>query len=208
MNYFSPYSSSNVMFGPQNGNFYPNYRMPPYGMSNQPPMSNFSQLALDESRSAFSSIETVIQTFRSISWMLESTFTSVYSSFRAVTDVFEHFARMRTEISTIYPLVLFWRLIKYLYHRLLRLLRLRQSLPGSSEETWSAIYQSLQSNASPSSNGSTRAASSHLLVALFFLVTFGTPMLMMKILNSIISKRQSACDRVFNMLILFELSFR
>jgi len=85
-------------------------------------VSNFAQLAMDESRSAFGSIESVIQAFRSISLMLESTFTSVYSSFRAVTDVLDHFTRIRSEITTLYPLVLLWRFLKYLYHRLLHIL--------------------------------------------------------------------------------------
>ncbi|CAF3977915.1 unnamed protein product, partial [Rotaria sp. Silwood1] len=90
-NYLNPYS-----LGPyQQSNFYNNYRLTPYGTQSNIPVSNFAQLAIDESRTAFSSIESIIQTFRSISLMLESTFTSVYSSFRAVTDVLDHFTRIR-----------------------------------------------------------------------------------------------------------------
>ncbi|UJR31619.1 hypothetical protein I4U23_019101 [Adineta vaga] len=186
-NYMSPYGYSPY----QTGGVYNNYRMTPYGTSSNLPMSNFAQLAMDESRSTFSSIESVIHTFRSISIMLESTFTSVYSSFRAVTDVFEHFTRLRTEISAMYPLVLIWRFVKYLYYRLLRLLHLRQATHGNTEETWTAIYNSLQQTAT-NINGSTtaRSSSSGLLVALFFVVSFGTPMLMLKLINSIIKKRQ------------------
>jgi peroxin-13 len=183
-NYLNPYSLSPY----QTGGYYNNYRLSPYGTQPNLPVSNFAQLAMDESRSAFSSIEAVIQTFRSISLMLESTFTSVYSSFRAVTDVLDHFTRIRSEITTLYPLVLFWRFLKYLYHRLLRFLHLRQSTPGNTEETWSAIYNSLQQTTATNTNGQTQ--SSGLLVALFFIVSFGTPMLMLKFLNSIIKKRQ------------------
>jgi peroxin-13 len=119
--------------------------------------------------------------------MLESTFTSVYSSFRAVTDVFDHFTRIRSEITALYPLVLLWRFLKYLYHRLLHILHLRRSTPGTTEETWSVIYNSLQqTTATTNTNGQ----SSGLLVALFFVVSFGTPMLMLKFINSIIKKRQ------------------
>jgi len=185
-NYLSPYSLNPY----QAGGFYNNYRMSPYGAQTNLPVSNFAQLAMDESRSAFSSIESVIQTFRSVSMMLESTFTSVYSSFRAVTDVFDHFTRLRSEITTLYPLVLLWRFLKYLYHRLLHFLHLRQSTPGNTEETWSAIYNSLQQTATSNTNG--QSTSSGLLVALFFIVSFGTPMLMLKFLNSIIKKRQAA----------------
>ncbi len=185
-NYINPYS-----LGPyQAGGFYNNYRLSPYGTPSNIPVSNFAQLAIDESRSAFSSIESVIHAFRSISLMLESTFTSVYSSFRAVTDVFDQFTRLRTELTAIYPLVLLWRFLKYLYHRLLRLLHLRQATHGNTEETWSVIYNSLQQTPTNLNGQPTSSSSSSLLVALFFIVSFGTPMLMLKFLNSIIKKRQ------------------
>jgi peroxin-13 len=187
-NYLNPYSS-----GPyQAGGYYNNYRLSPYGAPSNIPVSNFAQLAMDESRSAFSSIESVIHAFRSISLMLESTFTSVYSSFRAVTDVLDQFTRLRTELTALYPFVLLWRFLKYLYHRLLRILHLRQATHGNTEETWSAIYHSLQQTTA-NTNGQTTSSSSSsgLLVALFFIVSFGTPMLMLKFLNSIIKKRQS-----------------
>jgi peroxin-13 len=191
-NYLNPYSS-----GPyQAGGYYNNYRLSPYGAPSNIPVSNFAQLAMDESRSAFSSIESVIHAFRSISLMLESTFTSVYSSFRAVTDVLDQFTRLRTELTALYPFVLLWRFLKYLYHRLLRILHLRQATHGNTEETWSAIYHSLQQTTA-NTNGQTTSSSSGLLVALFFIVSFGTPMLMLKFLNSIIKKRQSLKTLLF-----------
>ncbi|CAF3911545.1 unnamed protein product, partial [Rotaria sp. Silwood1] len=151
----------------------------PYGTQSNIPVSNFAQLAIDESRTAFSSIESIIQTFRSISLMLESTFTSVYSSFRAVTDVLDHFTRIRHEISTIYPFVLIWKFLKYIYYRLLRLLHLRQT---TSEETWTTIYNNLQQNTRNINEQTT--GSSSLLVALFFIISLGTPMLMLKFISS------------------------
>lgn len=188
-NYLSPYAFSPY----QTGGFYNNYRLSSFGMGPNMPVSGFSQLAMDESRTAFSSIESVIQAFRSISFMLESTYTSVFSSFRAVTDVFDQFTRIRTELSAIYPLVLLWRFVKYLYHRLLRILHLRQATQGTAEETWSAIYQGLQqtrATADASTASSSSSSSSSLLIALFFIVSFGTPMLMLKFLKSIIQRRQ------------------
>jgi len=132
-------------------------------------VSNFAQLAMDESRSAFGSIESVIQAFRSISLMLESTFTSVYSSFRAVTDVLDQFTRLRMELTTLYPLVVLWRFLKYIYHRLLRLLHLRRATPGNIDETWSVIYNSLQQTTTNVNGQATTSSSSGLLVALFLL---------------------------------------
>ena len=191
-NFMSPFSMNPY----QTGGFYNNYRFSPYGPSAMQPVSNFSQQALDESRSAFSSIESVIHAFRSISFMLESTFTSVYSSFRTVTEVMDHFTRLRMELASIYPIVLLWRFLKYLYHRLLRLLHLRRATSMTSDETWSTIYQNLQQtrlNANLQTANS-QSSSSSLLVALFFLVSFGTPMLMLKFLNSIIKKRQGVTN--------------
>lgn len=186
--YMSPYSMGSFYgqqpFGYYNGG----YRPMMFQNSMNYPNGNFGQLALDESRSAFSTIESVIQTFRAISMLLESTFASVYSSFRAVTDVFDHFSRVRNEIHNIYPLVLLWRFLKFLYHRLLRILRLRESSPIGNEENWSMIYQQIQESTGRSSSQSN--SSSSFLVAVFFLVSFGTPMLMFKILNSILKKRQ------------------
>lgn len=185
--YMSPYSLNPY----QTAGFYNNYRFSPYGPQANMPVSNFAQLAIDESRTAFSSIESIISAFRSISWMLESTFTSVYSSFRAVTDLLDHFTRLRTELSAIYPLVLLWKFLKYLYRRLLRLLHLRQATSSSSEETWTAIYNNLQQTRANANAQAAGTSSSSLLVALFFIVSFGTPVLMLKLLNSIIQKRQS-----------------
>lgn len=187
-NYLSPYSAS-PFYGQQAAGYYNGYRYSPYSAQMNPSVGNFAQLAMDESRPAFSSIESVIITFRSISNMLESTFSSVYSSFRAVTDVFDQFSRIRTEITAIYPLVLLWRFLKYLYHRLLRLLHLRRAQSGNTEETWSAIYNTLQQTTTDA-NGTPASSSSSLLVALFFIVSFGTPMLMLKFLNSVIRKKQ------------------
>jgi peroxin-13 len=196
-NYLSPYSAS-PFYGQQAAGYYNGYRYSPYGAPQMnPPVGNFAQLAMDESQTAFSSIESVITTFRSISIMLESTFTSVYSSFRAVTDVFDHFSRIRTQITAIYPLVLLWRFLKYLYHRLLRLLHLRRAQPGNTEETWSAIYNTLQQT-STDANGTPASSSSSLLVALVFIVSFGTPMLMLKFLNSVIRKKQGRTSVMFS----------
>ncbi|CAF4056134.1 unnamed protein product [Adineta steineri] len=197
-NYLSPYSLGSYQ---QGGLYNNNYRYSPYntqyGMQSNMPVSNFSQLAMDESRSAFSSIESVIHTFRSVSYMLESTFNSVYSSFRAVTDVVDNFTRIRSDIASLYPLVLLWRFFKYLYHRLLRILHLRHATRGTTEETWSAIYHSLQqTNINPNGQmpSPSSSSSSSLLVALFFIVSFGTPMLMLRLINSIIKKRQTSTN--------------
>ncbi len=121
-------------------------------------MSNFAQLAMEESRTAFSSIESIIQTFRSISNMFESTFTNVYTSCRARTDLFDHF-------------------IRKFFH-----LRKKENIEDS---RW-IIYNNFQENTE--STKITNGQSSRLFIGLFFLVSFGTLMLMLKFFNSIIKK--------------------
>jgi hypothetical protein len=122
-------------------------------------MSNFAQLAMEESRTAFSSIESIIQTFRSISNMFESTFTNVYTSCRARTDLFDHF-------------------IRKFFH-----LRKKENIEDS---CWNIIYNNFQENTE--STKITNRRSSRLFIGLFFLVSFGTLMLMLKFFNSIIKK--------------------
>ncbi|CAF4019920.1 unnamed protein product, partial [Rotaria sp. Silwood1] len=56
--------------------------------------------------------------------------------------------------------------------------------------TWTTIYNNLQQNTRNINEQTT--GSSSLLVALFFIVSLGTPMLMLKFINSIIKKRQTA----------------
>ncbi|CAF0865880.1 unnamed protein product [Adineta ricciae] len=163
-----------------------------YQSSSSLSTSNFTQMAIDESRSAFSSIESVIQTFRSISHVLESTFTNVYTSFRAMIDLFDHFTRLRSELTAFSSLVPFYRFIRSLYHRLLTVLRLRKI--DQLDDSWTTVYTNLQQSAE--SMKVTNGQSSGLLVALFFLVTFGTPILMVKVLNSIIAKRQVTNSRL------------
>ncbi|UJR15065.1 hypothetical protein I4U23_002035 [Adineta vaga] len=170
----------------------PTYYNNHYLSSSNPPMSNFTQLAIDESRSAFNSIESIIQTFHSISHMFESTFTNIYTSFRAMIDLFDHFTRLRSELTTLYPVILLYRFMKFLYHRLLKVFHLRKS--DQFEDSWMTIYHSLQQTTE--STKTTNGQSSSLLVALFFLVSFGTPMLMLKVLNSIIKKQQINNNRL------------
>ncbi|CAF1169362.1 unnamed protein product [Adineta steineri] len=174
-NYSNPYHG-------QQPTSYNNY----YSNQSNTPKSNFTQIALEESRSAFNSIESIIQTFHSITSMFETTFTNIHTSFRTMIDLFDHFTRLRSELTTLYPLVLFWRFFKHIFNRLLKIFHLRKT--KNIEDSWTTIYNSLQQTTE--STEKVHKQSSSLLVALFFIVSFGTPMLMLKFLNSTIKKRQ------------------
>ncbi len=63
---------------------------------------------------------------RSVAMMLESTYSAVYNSFRAVIGVADHFSRMRTQLAQIFSALAVVRTLRWLLRKLLVLLRLRE----------------------------------------------------------------------------------
>nr|XP_002123483.1 peroxisomal membrane protein PEX13 [Ciona intestinalis] len=108
------------------GSSYRNYGTPPNGVG------SFTQQAEDSTRQAFQSVESIVRAFTSVSAMLESTFGAVYSSFRAVLDVADHFSRVRSTFSEILSSIAIFRLFRYLYRRVLAIFGSREC-----EDAWS-----------------------------------------------------------------------
>ena len=81
----------------------------------------FVQLAEENSRPAFQSIESLVQAFGSVAFMLESTFNAVYSSFRAVLSVAENVGRLRSTFGQFFSTFAVFRLLQWLYRKLLYL---------------------------------------------------------------------------------------
>jgi len=79
-------------------------------------------MAEESSRPAFQSIESLVHTFGSVSFMLESTFNAVYSSFRAVLSVAENFGRLRTMFGQFFSTFAVLRTLQWLYRKLLYLI--------------------------------------------------------------------------------------
>jgi len=117
--------SQNFSLNPQNP---PNY-------SAIPP-NRFVELAEASSLPAFQTIQSVVQTFGSVSMMLESTFHAVHSSFQAVLTVVDQFSKMKLCLSQIFSAFAALRVLKYLYKKLLFLSGIIKISPGFAETVW------------------------------------------------------------------------
>lgn len=84
----------------------------PYGL----PMFSNAHQHID---ATFQSIQSIVQAFSSISIMLESTYMAVHSSFRAVMDLADHFARLKDGLTGVLSLTAIFNTIKWFYTRIL-----------------------------------------------------------------------------------------
>jgi peroxin-13 len=75
-------------------------------------------MAEESSQPAFQSLESIVHAFGSISMMLDSTLTAVYSSFRAVLGMADQFSRMRTHLSKVFSALAIFRTAKWALHKL------------------------------------------------------------------------------------------
>ena len=80
---------------------------------------SFIHLAEESSRPAFQSIESLVHAVSSVSMMLESTFHALYSSFRAVLSVADHFSRLKMHFTQIFSAFAVIRTLKWIYKKLL-----------------------------------------------------------------------------------------
>ncbi|ELU04457.1 hypothetical protein CAPTEDRAFT_163996 [Capitella teleta] len=149
-----------------------------YGMQQDSP-NTFVQQAEDSSRQAFQSIESIVQAFGSVSMMLESTFYAVYNSFRAVIGVADQFTRMRMHFAQIFSAFAVIRSLRWLYRKLLVLLRLRQA--GLPEDAWN---QAAQASLASLAEGEVKGGRSSWPILMFFAITLGGPWLIWRILKS------------------------
>ena len=147
--------------------------------------NSFVRMAEENSRQAFQSIEGIVQAFGSVAMMLESTYSAVYNSFRAVIGVADHFSRMRTHFAQIFSAFAVIKTLRWLYRRLLVLLRLREG--GLQEDVWSAAAQTAGEAAASAKGGDPKARANWPLM-LFFAVIIGGPYLIWKFLSSISGK--------------------
>ncbi|NWX29007.1 PEX13 protein, partial [Notiomystis cincta] len=143
------------------------------------PPSRFVQQAEESSRGAFQSIESIVHAFASVSMMMDATFSAVYNSFRAVLDVANHFSRLRVHFTKVFSAFALVRTIRYLYHRLQRLLGLRQSFEN--EDLW-AESEGKVARAGLEDKVANSAKSWPIF--LFFAVIMGGPYLIWKLLST------------------------
>lgn len=143
------------------------------------PPSRFVQQAEESSRGAFQSIESIVHAFASVSMMMDATFSAVYNSFRAVLDVANHFSRLRVHFTKVFSAFALVRTIRYLYHRLQRLLGLRKS--SENEDLWA---ESAGTVARVGLEDKAANSAKSWPIFLFFAVIMGGPYLIWKLLST------------------------
>lgn len=100
--YGSPWSSGygtagyGIGGGMYGGNPYGSYGggMVGYGPGGD---SQVSRLAEEQTRTAFQSVENVVRTFSSLSFLLDSSFNAIFTSFRAVLGLADQFSQLKVK---------------------------------------------------------------------------------------------------------------
>ena len=168
------------MYG--SGYGYGGYGMNRYGINDSYNSNSFARQAEESSRQAFQSIESLVQAFGSVAMMLESTFSAVYNSFRAVIGVADHFSRMKMHFAQIFSALAVIRTLRWLYRKLLVLMRLRPG--GLEEDLWN---QAAETDVSALLDAESRSGGGKASwpILLFFAVVLGGPYLIWRLLHSL-----------------------
>ena len=167
---YSPYGMYNRQFG--------------YGSNNMAP-STFARRAEDSCQPAFDSVQSVVQAFASIATMLDSTFFAVHSSFRAVLGVADQLSSLKTHITNTLGAIAIFKAIRYVFRKILHLLRLRNGNDDSYEsELWNDAAKDVAEK-------QVKKATKSWPVVLFFAVVLGTPWIIWKLLQTISGDQES-----------------
>lgn len=137
---YSGYSDYRPYYGYNNYNSYANYgQYRNYGGYNSySPYSTYSgygyggapsgdvenrffRNAEESTRTTFRMVETIVQTFSSLTMLLESTYFAIMNSFRAILSVAENIARLRSTVSQLFSTFALIRFIKWLYRKVMRI---------------------------------------------------------------------------------------
>lgn len=84
--------------------------------------------AAENSRPAFESIQSVVQSFNAVSMMLESTFTAMHMSFEAMLGVAENFTRLKSFMTKLYSTVVTFKLARWFLAKLVYLISMNINL--------------------------------------------------------------------------------
>ncbi|XP_012938488.1 peroxisomal membrane protein PEX13 [Aplysia californica] len=176
--------SSPMGFGGYGGMYnspYSSYGSYGYNRMGNDMNSSFARHAEESSRPAFESIESIVSAVNSVGMMLDSTFQAVYNSFRAVIGVADNFSRLKTQLVQVFSALAFIRTLRYLFRRLLELLRLRPK--GEADRQWmEAFKDAAVAAAAAGPDGAPKKSSWPILM--FFGIIMGGPYLIWKVISA------------------------
>ncbi|GFQ97899.1 peroxisomal membrane protein PEX13 [Trichonephila clavata] len=186
--YYSPFSRYSSGYG--------GYRMSPYGHFGAPNDSynSFIQMAEENTRPAFESIESVVEVVSSISMMLESSYHAVHSSYNAILGVVDQFSRLKDHLAQILSVLTLIRGLKWLCLKVLYLLKLRKENP-SVDAAWDSAQQMVDGSLPSDLPGDGKASPWPFFM--FIGLVVGAPWLMFKLLSKSISIKKPYDPAVF-----------
>nr|XP_034826499.1 peroxisomal membrane protein PEX13-like [Maniola hyperantus] len=168
--------------------------MSPYGGYNRyGPMhgdieNRFIQMAEENSRPAFDSIQSVVNAVGSVAMMLESTFFALTSSFRAILGVAENFGRLRSLFAQFWSTFAVVRSLNWLVRKLLVMLGIR------TECEFKAWAEAVQATQAGSASPEQKAKGSSWPILLFFGVIAAAPYIVLKMLNGLSTSINERCE--------------
>lgn len=154
---------------------------------NQSGTSSFVSQAEESSRAAFQSIESIVQAFGSVAMMLESTHFAMHNTFHAVLSMADHFSRLRAHLVSVLGAFTLFKVIRYVFRKIKALFGVSQSLE---EELWNSAETAVISS---SEKGDSRKPRSWPIL-LFFGVVLGTPLIIWKLLQSLLNDESKTKD--------------
>ncbi|XP_033325622.1 peroxisomal biogenesis factor 13 [Megalopta genalis] len=127
-NYYSGYGFGSQYRGPSTYGGYSSYGYSPYSNYNNygsfgnpsgDVENRFFQYFEESTRPTFHLIETVLQTFSSMTMLLESTYFTLTNSFKAIINVAENVGKLRSTISQLFNTFALIRFLKWLYKKII-----------------------------------------------------------------------------------------
>ncbi|CAO1332880.1 unnamed protein product [Diamesa serratosioi] len=166
-----------------------------YGNNPMDPENRFIQMAEENSRPAFQSIESVVNTIGSIAAMLDSTYFALTSSFRAILGVAANFSQLRGFFARFFSSFTIFRSMIWFYKKILYVMGISKTNPGtiSLSEAFNEAEQSRNNQffeaatKTPTSNGWP--------IMLFIAFIFSAPYLITKLFGSV---TKAAVDQTKN----------
>ncbi|XP_024878675.1 peroxisomal membrane protein PEX13 [Temnothorax curvispinosus] len=145
--------------------------------------NRFQQYAEESTRSTFRVVESVLQTFSSITMLLESTYFALTNSFRAILSVADNIGRLRSTVGQLLSTFALIRVMKWIYRKILFTLGL-QTQSAVAEDLWQQSVSQLNGER-PTTTSATNERISPWMNILLLGVFVAIPYLIHKITSSI-----------------------
>ncbi|XP_059055733.1 peroxisomal membrane protein PEX13 [Achroia grisella] len=141
--------------------------------------NRFIQMAEENSRPAFDSIQSFVNAVGSVAMMLENTFFALTSSFRAILGVAENFGRLRSLFAQFWSTFAVVRSLNWLVRKLMVILGIR------TENEFKAWAQAVAATQSGVASPEQRARGSSWPILMFFGVVAAAPYIVLKMMSGL-----------------------